>query len=50
MKLSDRELQEIVHAVLRRCPFGDDEATAGKIVDAIIAAEIKELKDLKVTM
>ena len=47
MKLSDKELEELVYAVLRRCPHSiDDEIVAKKIVSAIIWAEVVDLGEL----
>ena len=49
MKMLDRELEEIVYSVLRRCPEGNDYAAAKKIVSAIIEVEVMELKELTVS-
>ena len=46
MKMTDHELEDLVYAILRRCPEGDDRAATRRIVTAIIRAEIQEFEDL----
>ncbi len=49
MKMSDKELEELIYSLLRRTPHTVDDLTLAKrIVDAIIEAEIAEISDLKV--
>lgn len=49
MKMTDKELEELVYSVLRRCPHSmADLDVARFIVGTIIEAEILELSDLKV--
>ena len=48
MKITDKELEELVYSVLRRCPEGNDLVAAQRIVDAIVEVEIQTLSDLKV--
>ena len=50
MKMSDKELEELVYSVLRRCPEGNDYNTAKKIVSAIIDVEVLTLNELKVKL
>ncbi len=49
MKMSDKELEELIYSLLRRCPHSVDDLTVARvIVDAIIEVEIAEISDLKV--
>ncbi len=49
MKMSDKDLEELVYSVLRRCPEGNDYDATRKIVSAIINVEVLTLEELKVT-
>ncbi len=46
MKMSDKELEELVYSVLRRCPEGNDRYAAELIVDAIVKVEVQTLSEL----
>ena len=47
--MSDKELEELIYSLLRRCPHTVDDLTVAKlIVNAIIEVEITEISDLKV--
>ena len=48
MKMTDSDLAELIHSVLRRCPEGNDDYVVEQLVNAIIEVEILELGQLKV--
>ncbi len=47
MKMHDKDLEELIYSVLRRCPEGNDKHAAEMIVDAIIKVEVRGLDDLQ---
>ena len=48
MKMNDEALEELIYAVLRRCPYDNDRDAAKRIVDSIIQVEIEDFNDLTV--
>ena len=47
MKLSDKDLEELIYEVLRRLPNGNDRFVAKVIVDHLLDVEMKQLSDLR---